>query len=111
MMYIYPLEEIKPDYNFLMGYHTGIPKEWYCGIEGITSIFMGAWNDSLVGYKGYAINESYLDGMWDWYYEEHPKDDEGEHYEEWLREHKDEVFETLDYLIEEYEKEMRECTT
>lgn len=53
-----PLAAIKPDYNFLMGYHTGVQKQWWYGIEGITSIFNEAWSDSEVGYNGYAINEN-----------------------------------------------------
>ena len=51
------MEDIKPDYLFLLGMRVGTPKEWWYGIEGIYHIFMGPWNDSYVGYRSFAINE------------------------------------------------------
>ncbi len=53
-----PLNAVKPEYNFLLGYNTGVKKQWWYGIEGITSIFNGYWSDSEIGYNGYAINEN-----------------------------------------------------
>lgn len=103
-LWMCPLVEVKPDYNFLMGYHTGVPKEWYCGIEGVTSIFMGAWNDPMIGYKGYAFNEPmYTDGL----YEECCDDigDKRAEYEfsVWLKEHSDYLFSNLEEAIDAYE--------
>lgn len=104
--------EIKPDYNFLMGYETGMPKEWWHGINGITFMFMGAWNDPLIGYKDYAINSySVEDAMWEIYNEECPApnyctpeykkymDD----FTKYMQENAYKVFELLDYIIEETE--------
>lgn len=100
-----PLSEIKPDYNFLMGYHTGVPKEWYCGIEGVTSIFMGAWNDPMIGYKGYAFNEPwYTDGLYREFYEE-TKIDDVDQFGKWLKERSYLLTDTLDEAIKDYESE------
>lgn len=75
-MYIRPLSEVKEDYNFLMGYYTGRQKKWWYGIENITYIFNGAWSDSEIGYKGYAINESLAcDYFWATYQDEYPAPD------------------------------------
>lgn len=99
---IKPLSEVKRDYNFLMGYHTGIPKMWYCGIEGITFIYMGDWNDPLIGYKDYAINEPYaIDGFWSEYQEETKRSDYDE-FAVWLKEHKELLFDSLDDIINTY---------
>ena len=116
--YLHKIEDIRPEYNFLMGYHTGIPKKWYCGIEGVTYIFMGSWSDPLIGYKGYAINENLaIDGMWNYYKEEVPEPDYRDRkaykaYEDgfgpWLKENKEAFFDDLDEIIaayEEYEEE------
>ena len=105
-----PLSEIQPDYNFLMGYHTGIPKEWYCGIEGITFIFMGCWNDPLIGYKGYAFNEPWFtDGLYDEYAEEvGDGNDTSDGFAEWLKENSYLLFESLDTFIEENNLEVVE---
>lgn len=100
-----PLSEIQPDYNFLLGYHTGEPKEWYCGIKGITFIFMGYWNDPMIGYKGYAFNESwYTDGIYEEFYEE-TKIDDPYKFPEWLRKHKDLLISELEEAIYNYENE------
>ena len=106
-LYVKPLSEIKPDYNFLMGYRTGIPKEWYCGIEGVYFIWMGAWSDPYVGYKGYAIDETYLDCLWDEYNEE-VKSPTEDGYPEWLRENSYRVFEVLDDMIGAYKNRIKE---
>lgn len=102
MKVCWPLSEIQPDYNFLLGYETGVQKEWYCGIEGITSIFMGAWNDPLIGYKGYAFNEPWFtDGFYAEYAEEVEEGtDTIEGFAEWLRERSYLLTETLDEYIE-----------
>ncbi len=114
MSIIRPLSEISRGWNYLMGYETGVQKEWFCGIKGISFIFMGDWNDSLVGYKGYAINEpTVTDSFWELYNEENPaptdyKSPEYREYEdnfnEWLRERADEVKNFLDEIIENYKK-------
>ena len=109
-LYIRPLEEVVSDYIFLMGYWIGKQKKWYAGIEGITYIFNGAWSDPEVGYNGYAINETYLDGLWSYYQEECEENgtevtDEG--YLEYLRDNRDLVVETLDNIIEIYEDATR----
>lgn len=102
-----PLTEIQPDYNFLMGYYTGIPKEWYRGIENITFIWMGSWNDPLLGYKGYAVNEPYVtDGLYEIYHEETGEDDPDEGFTSWLQENRDLLYESLDEIIQSYKKEM-----
>ena len=98
-----PLSEIKSNYDFLMGYHVGVPKKWYCGIEGITSIFMGAWNDSLIGYKGYAFNEPWFtDGLYQEYSEE-VEDDTIDGFSLWLKENSHLLTDTLDDYIWEME--------
>lgn len=117
-MFVYPLEDIHEDYNFLMGYHTGKKREWYCGIENIYSIFMGAWSDSLVGYKGYAINENYItDTFWQRYQEEYPGPDYKnreayrkyeDEYDNYLYDNRHEVYELLDNIIENYKAEQKE---
>ena len=108
MTTIRPLSEIQPDYNFLMGYHTGVQKEWYCGIEGVTSIFMGAWNDPMIGYKGYAFNEPWFtDGLYDEFYEETGSDDVNE-FAKWLKENSDLLICYLDEAIDQYEEELNE---
>ena len=113
--YVTSLDEVHQDYNFLMGYHTGVPKEWYCGIEGITFIFMGDWNDALVGYQGFAINESLItDDFWTEYNEEVPapadskeyQEYAGKGFEQYMKEHREEVFERLDEIIETYKEEV-----
>lgn len=99
-----PLSEVKPDYNFLMGYHTGVQKEWYCGIEGVTSIFMGAWNDPMIGYKGYAFNEPwYTDGLYEEFYEE-TKQDDVDKFAEWLKANSHLLTDTLDEAIAQFEE-------
>lgn len=88
-----------------MGYYTGVPREWYCGIEGVMSIFMGAWNDPLIGYKGYAFNEPYYtDRLYDLFYEETGKDNVDD-YAVWMEANSHLLIETLDEAIEEYERE------
>ena len=104
-LYIRPLAEVVESYSFLMGYTTGKQKKWYCGIEGITFIFNGAWNDPEVGYKGLAINETYLDGLWSQYGEECQENGMKATYDGyavWMRENKDLVYEELDNLVELY---------
>ena len=107
-MYVRPLSEVFENYDFIMGYSVGEQRKWYAGIEGITYIWNGAWNDPEVGYKSYAINESYLDGFWSQYEEE--CDEDGiqakldESYSKWLAAHKDEVFDLLDDVIAAYEQ-------
>jgi hypothetical protein len=104
-------DEIYPDYNFLMGYTTGKPKEWWYNIEGITFIFMGAWSDAYIGYKDYALNSHLIeDAMWDTYNTECPPPEDyrskkyfeyqNEKFAEYMRENKHCVFELLDYIIE-----------
>ncbi|MCR5453176.1 MAG: hypothetical protein K6F00_11170 [Lachnospiraceae bacterium] len=96
------IEEVKPFYNFLMGWQEGVPKEWYCGIEGISFIWHGEWADPELGYKGYAINEpSAVDGLYDEYYEETRKDDFNA-FISWLKVNKHLLIETLDCLIYDY---------
>ena len=107
-----PLNEVPSEYNIFMGWRTGEPKEWWCGIEGITYIWMGDWNDPLVGYKGYAFNEFCVeDSYWSEYNEMYPapdyhdkeandKYDEG--YLEFLRDNKERIFCDLDDLIFAY---------
>lgn len=116
MSIIRPLSEVHRGYNYLMGFETGVPKEWYYGIEGITFIFMGDWNDPLVGYKDYAINEpSVVDTFWAFYNEEVPapsdyRSAEYKTYEDnfavWLKDRADEVKELLDEMIESYKTEL-----
>lgn len=101
MQLVRPITDVKPFYNFLMGYKEGEPKKWYCGIEGVTFIWHGAWADPELGYKGYAINEpSATDGLYAEYCEKTGHDDIGE-FGKWLQENKEMLFEVLDYLIEE----------
>ena len=105
-MYIRPESEVTPDYNFLMGYHTGVKKKWYHGIEGIYFVFNGSWSDPEVVYRGYAINETYLDCLWDEYNEE-VSDPDYDDYSEWLRQNKELVFSTLDDIIDNYEETLK----
>lgn len=102
-------EEITPSYNFLTGYSTGIPKKWWYGIENITFIFMGAWNDPYIGYKNYAINSHLIeDSMWDRYNEEYPAPDyktqEYQKYQDafqtYMQNNKEEIFELLDDILD-----------
>ena len=100
--YIRHIGDVKPDYNFLMGYEVGVPKKWWYGIEGITFIFMGAWNDPPIGYKDYAF-DCYLieDAMFESYHCECPEEcaDDDKGFEEYMLDHSDLVFEMLDDLI------------
>lgn len=102
---IRPLSEVRPFYNFFMGWQEGIPKKWYCGIEGITFIWHGEWGDPEIGYKGYAFNEpTYMDGLYDLFYEETGKDNL-EDFAIWLKENSCLLTEMLDEAIEQYRKE------
>lgn len=101
-----PLSEVQPDYNFLMGYHTGVEKKWYCDIEGITFIFNGCWSDPEIGYKGYAFNEPWFtDGLYQLCHEE-TGIDSVDKFAVWLKENKDLLIESLDAAIADYEKEV-----
>ena len=101
-----------------MGYTTGVKKKWWCGIEGIYSIFNWAWSDPEIGYKGYAINEHFAtDGFWELYNEEVPapdyKDREAyakyeDGFDKWLQKNKEMVFSDLDEIIENYEENIKE---
>ena len=71
MALIRPLEDIYPQHDYLMGYDTGVERRWWLGIEGVTSIFMGAWSDPLIGYRGLAVNEPMMyDALCDRFSEE-----------------------------------------
>lgn len=101
MQIVRPIKEVKPFYNFLMGYQEGKQEEWYRGIEGVTFIWHGAWNDPELGYKGYAINEpTATDGLYAMFHEETGSDNHDD-FTTWLQENKGELFDTLDYLIGE----------
>lgn len=105
MQTIRPLSEVKPFYNFLMGWQEGIPKEWYCGIEGITFIWHGEWSDPEIGYKGYAFNEpTFTDGLYDIFNEETGKDTV-EEFAIWLKDNSYLLAEDLDEAIAQYEEE------
>lgn len=111
--YIRPLSEVKEDYNFLMGYTTGKPKEWWCGVEGITHIFNGAWSDPEIGFHGYAINENDVidlvySMMEEDYGEEKAKEifDNGSKYMDYIKDHVEEIKDTLDEWIDNYENTM-----
>lgn len=105
MEYVRPIEEVKPFYNFLMGWQEGEQKKWYCGIEGVTFIWHGDWSDPELGYNGYAINEpTATDGLYAIFHDETGKDDT-DSFAEWLKGNKELFFETLDSLIAEHEKE------
>lgn len=107
------IDEIHPDHDILMGYDIGVQKKWWYGIENITFIFMGAWNDPYIGYKDYGINCHLIeDAMWDRYNDEYPAPDlqsqeyaqySEEGFPEYMRSSKDDVFELLDDLIETLE--------
>lgn len=101
MQLVRPITDVKPFYNFLMGWQEGKEQKWYCGIEGVTFIWHGDWSDPELGYKGYAINEpSATDGLYAEYFEETGHDDIDE-FGKWLQKNKEMLFEVLDYLIEE----------
>lgn len=110
--HIKPIGEISPEYNFLMGYTTGAQREWWHGIEGVTSIFMGAWSDPYIGYKGHAFNALLVeDYFWDRYEAEQPAPDylsqeyleySTDGFDRFMRENSEEVFECLDGLLEDY---------
>ena len=101
MQIVRPIEEVKPFYNFLMGYKEGEPKKWYCGIEGVTFIWHGDWSDPELGYKGYAINEpTATDGLYAMFHEETGSDN-NDAFSTWLKENKGLLFDALDYLIRE----------
>ena len=103
---IRPLSNVKPFYNFLMGWNEGIPKKWYCGIEGITFIWHGEWSDPEIGYKGYAFNEpTFVDGLYDVFYEETGKDNHDE-FIEWLKNNSYMLTERLDEVIDNYRHEI-----
>ena len=113
MNIIQPLSNIHEDYNFLMGYTTGRIKPF---IGEVGSIFMGAWNDPLLAYKDYAVNEPYVvDGLWSLYNEEVPaptdkeeyKKYENEGYMQWLQDNIDLLYESLDSIIDAYEEEVK----
>lgn len=107
-------KEIQPDYNFLMGYTIGKPKQWWYGIEGITFIFMGAWSDSYIGYKNYAMNSHNIeDLMWDNYNNEYPappyntseyKKYESEGFTRYMQDNADTIFGYIDDYIEQTEQ-------
>lgn len=111
-----PLSSVHVDYNPLMGWYTGAQKEWWCGIEGITSIWMGDWSDPLIGYKDYAINEPYfIDGYWQEFQDEYPNppledraawNNYDKLFNEWLLEHKEDILFDLEELICNYEEEL-----
>ena len=102
------IEEIHEDYNFLMGYTVGKKQEWWYGIEGIYFIYMGDWNDPLIGYKGYAFNvHDVEDCMWEWFLEEFP-DGDMEYFPQYMLDHQDEVFCLLDEIIEQEGLEVKE---
>ena len=96
-------DEIRPDFNFLMNYTTGKPKEWWYGIQGIKFIWMGAWNDPLIEYGDYVFNSHDIeDVMWDNYSEtsgssRKTPDDE---FEKYMKENSRKVLEMLDEIIE-----------
>lgn len=93
------LEDVREDYNFLMDYTVGKKQEWWYGIEGIYFIWMGAWNDALIGYKGYAFNvHEVKDCMWERLMEEFTEGDM-EDFPQYMLDHKDEVFMLLDDVI------------
>lgn len=108
MRTMYPLSEIHEDYNFLMGYWVGRKKKWYCGIEGVYHIYMGDWNDPLIGYKEYAFNEPWFtDGLYSEYAEEansKGEKDTCDGFAEWLRENAYLLTEMLDEAIYSYER-------
>lgn len=110
------IDEIHPEHDILMGYDIGVQKQWWYGIEPITFIFMGAWNDPYIGYKDYAINSHLAeDAMWDRYNEEYPAPDyqspeyelyAEEGFQEYMRSHKDDIFELLDDILETLEEDI-----
>lgn len=105
MGYVRPIEEVKPFYNFFMGWQEGVQKKWYCGIEGVTFIWHGEWSNPELGYNGYAINESTAtDGLFNEFYDETGKDNLDE-FAKWLKQNKDLLFDTLNSLIDAYKEE------
>ena len=109
---VQPIDNIYTTHNPLMGYTIGRMQE-FNRIDGVYSIFMGAWNDPLLGYNGYAINEPFiLDGLWNIYNEEVPApkhntkeyDEYEEGFSKWLYENKELLIECLDAAIEGYQK-------
>lgn len=105
MAFVQEIECIQPSYDIWLRCQTGVPREWYCGIEGVTFIFMGGWNDPLLGYKGYAINEPMAtDGLYSEFHEGTGLDNL-DTFASWLKDNKELLFESLDYLINFYRKE------
>lgn len=104
MEIIRPLSEVKPFYNFLIGWMEGVPKEWYCGIEDITFIWHGEWSDPEIGYHGYAFNEpTFVDGLYAIFHEETGLDDI-DAFSVWLKENSDLLFDSLNEAIADYER-------
>lgn len=100
---IRPLSEVKPFYNFFMGWQEGVEQKWYCGIEGVTSIWHGEWSDPEIGYNGYAFNEPlFTDGLYSIFHEETGKDDVDE-FAKWLKVNSYLLLEILDEAIIDYE--------
>ena len=93
------VEDIQQFYNWLDGMWIGKPCEWYYGIEDVSFIFMGMWNDQLIGYQGYAINvHDVEDVMWNRYCEE-TEDQTEDGFAKYMQENKEDVYELLDDIL------------
>lgn len=73
----------------------------YCGIEGIGYIDHGEWADPEIEYKGELFNEYIItDPMYDRFYADFPeKDGDYDEFEKYVYEHRDEVYELLEYEL------------
>ena len=113
-MIVQPLSNIHEDYNFLMGYTTGKIRPF---VGDVGYIFMGSWNDPLLAYNGYAVNEPMIiDGLWSQYNEEIPAPKGKEEYKEyetdgftkWLQDNMHLLYENLQCAIDAYKEENNE---
>ena len=113
------IEEVREDYNFLMGYTVGKKQEWWYGIEGIYFIYMGDWNDPLIGYEGWTFNiHEVEDCMWEWFQEyqqeygipegDDEDYDEREAFARYMKESACAVYELLDMIIDQEGLEIKE---
>ena len=77
----------------------------YCGIEDIGYISHGEWSDAELEYKGILHNESFTaDSMYKRFIEDFPeKDGDDEAFSKYVYDHKDVVYEMLEWEANNYE--------
>lgn len=83
------------------------PKEYPCwyGIEDIGFKFVNMYADPLIEYKGKQFSCFYVeDAMWSWFQEDCPHGTEKE-FEQYMRDHKADVYELCENIVNYTEEE------